>query len=422
MDRPPLSSKYMIEIAEAILEPIRRGESACIRWFPGHGKTIRLHQIFSDKKLLQHVLGKYFDRFVVVEVNSAIYTLPDLPTFFLNVYASLQEEFKLRTARGQSYQPHPLARTPVTVALVIAQIIRLARLTVEEGLEVVFIIDSIDEFPTDVLAGMLAGWASIAEANRERIHTHINVNRREIIEHATEPVLLQNIVHIGLPPKKECDYYISFYVREWGLKISKIQIAHIYKVCGHDLGLIKEALRMYKKNGTQVDLRMESTIALKAKAEFKLFSSQEQQAIEARVNTNAAPPALTQTVRGLTNANFWDASQKLPEIFEHVILHRDKLQTLSFDTTHSILTLGDINLKKKFSSSEHNVLVALYKQKGTVVSRDEVAQSLWGEQMLDRYSDWAIDKVISRLRSRIVSLHIPCQIMTMKKKGFYLEF
>ena len=52
------------------------------------------------------------------------------------------------------------------------------------------------------------------------------------------------------------------------------------------------------------------------------------------------------------------------------------------------------------------------------VSRDEIGQILWGKNWESKYSDWAIDKTISRLRKKMTSKNH--QIITVKNLGYEL--
>jgi len=52
------------------------------------------------------------------------------------------------------------------------------------------------------------------------------------------------------------------------------------------------------------------------------------------------------------------------------------------------------------------------------VTRDQIAEAFWGKATVTRYSDWAIDKAISRLRKKIKSKEY--QLITVKGLGYQL--
>ena len=45
----------------------------------------------------------------------------------------------------------------------------------------------------------------------------------------------------------------------------------------------------------------------------------------------------------------------------------------------------------------------LFRSLNTPLSRDEIAEIIWGKSWQSKYSDWALDKAISRLRRKINS-------------------
>lgn len=59
----------------------------------------------------------------------------------------------------------------------------------------------------------------------------------------------------------------------------------------------------------------------------------------------------------------------------------------------------------------------LIKEEG-VVSRDEIALILWAEEASEKYSDWAIDKLISRIRGKLKDGNSEYIIVTVKGSGY----
>ena len=88
----------------------------------------------------------------------------------------------------------------------------------------------------------------------------------------------------------------------------------------------------------------------------------------------------------------------------------------------------DINLLKKvnktiteyLSGQELKVFNLLESKKGEVVSRDEIAKIMWGDNWNDKYSDWSIDKVISNIKKKLFENNDVHTIKTFKGEGFQL--
>ncbi len=415
----PLSAKYINSLAGKLLEPIKRGESAFIRWFPGHGKTILLQTISDNKFLLKKYLGTFFKRFIFIKVEGPIFSFIDVVDYFNYIVFILSETLikkkLLKSKNNTQASPNSLINT-------IKKIAELCKLAIENGNEIVFLIDGIDDFPEGQLKEIFNGWEYIIEANRERIHTHINVNKRQIYEKSvTQSGLIQNIIHIPLPNRQESKYFIRYYVKKWKLQFTRETSDYIFKVCGNDPVLLKESLRIYKKShNKKINLLEEPTLLLKAKIDFAQLSEIEKAIVTEVVKTNYIQNHQRRVAEDLEEANFWNKRHDVPLALQKIISETEGIQELKYDKTNKVLKYGSFNLGKKLSDKEYNILFLLYKNRGEIISRDKIAETLWGEKMPDLYSDWAIDKTISRLRKKLADLQILCQISTKKKLGFCL--
>ena len=93
--------------------------------------------------------------------------------------------------------------------------------------------------------------------------------------------------------------------------------------------------------------------------------------------------------------------------------------TLYYDDTKNQIYFGTKSCSHIFTLQEFKIISHLLKQKGAVVSRDEVANVLWGEDALDKYSDWTIDKTISTIRKKLNNIGFASsKLITLKKRGF----
>lgn len=84
----------------------------------------------------------------------------------------------------------------------------------------------------------------------------------------------------------------------------------------------------------------------------------------------------------------------------------------------SNIEFESINLKRNPTAQEINLIRFLQKNIEKPVSRDQLAEILWGKSWNTKYSDWAIDKSISRLRKNILSENY--KIITVKNLGYQL--
>lgn len=108
-------------------------------------------------------------------------------------------------------------------------------------------------------------------------------------------------------------------------------------------------------------------------------------------------------------------------IFDRFVreLHETKPPTV-FEKNGKIVVSGD-DLESLLSDQEVQVFNLLFKEKGKVVTRDSVASAVWGDGWEDKYSDWAIDQIISRIRRKIGDRSQNSLIKTKRGKGFILQ-
>jgi len=63
----------------------------------------------------------------------------------------------------------------------------------------------------------------------------------------------------------------------------------------------------------------------------------------------------------------------------------------------------------------------LIKNTNRVVTRDELAKAIWPINTEDYYSDWAVDRLVARLRSKIADLGMTREaVKTVRNQGYTL--
>jgi hypothetical protein len=94
----------------------------------------------------------------------------------------------------------------------------------------------------------------------------------------------------------------------------------------------------------------------------------------------------------------------------------DFLKKLGFEGKEAQINLADINLTKQ----ELIVLRLMIKNKGKLISFDEIANSIWGSQVDDKFSLSAIAKLIQNLRIKIRNQGIKKEVIFTKRGSGYL--
>lgn len=80
---------------------------------------------------------------------------------------------------------------------------------------------------------------------------------------------------------------------------------------------------------------------------------------------------------------------------------------------------GGKDITEDFTREEKIFFQLLLVKRRQIVGRELLAESLWGKNWEVKYSDWALDRLVYRLRQKMQALNIdPVLLKTRKKKGF----
>lgn len=73
---------------------------------------------------------------------------------------------------------------------------------------------------------------------------------------------------------------------------------------------------------------------------------------------------------------------------------------------------------EQFTKSEITLLKSFIQHKGEIISKEDVGKIVWGKEYNKKYSPWALDQLIFRLRMKIDQLNINGEIKTIHGKGY----
>lgn len=92
---------------------------------------------------------------------------------------------------------------------------------------------------------------------------------------------------------------------------------------------------------------------------------------------------------------------------------------ISIDDLGEDILINNKITREKITQSENLLLSAFLKNPNKVLSRDKISEILWGDASYEKYSDWAIDQSIFKLRRKLKSLGIQTpMIQTIKGRGY----
>jgi len=118
-------------------------------------------------------------------------------------------------------------------------------------------------------------------------------------------------------------------------------------------------------------------------------------------------------------------NSKLPT--KYLLDSRKYLQKLGFGEEKKFRLIneqifyGERKLDRILSAQEKNILAGLIKKNGEALTHDQIAQILWQEKAAEKFSLWAITKVIQKLRRKLQLVGINQNlILTLYGQGYAL--
>jgi len=82
---------------------------------------------------------------------------------------------------------------------------------------------------------------------------------------------------------------------------------------------------------------------------------------------------------------------------------------------------GEKKISQKLSPQERQVLKKLAEKPGKIITHDQLAKILWRQKADEKFSLWAITKIVEKIRRKIRLLGINHQlIITIYGKGYQL--
>lgn len=215
-----------------------------------------------------------------------------------------------------------------------------------------------------------------------------------------------------LPPVDHDDMLqlLDDFEKRFSFTLKTKDVEKIYKLSGGHIGLIK-SLYLLLKNNPNVNLEEESlvnlpSIASRLEEVVKLFPKDLLKDLYYYPNDSK--------YKDLFERYYFVKNGKIfsPLLFKY--LEKSVLYSLKANTS-----IGDFKLD--LSKSELDIFNILHSKLGKIVSRDDLANTQWKDDAEEKYSDWAIDQIIYRLRSKLKSNKVNYKIITKKGRGFVLQ-
>lgn len=243
------------------------------------------------------------------------------------------------------------------------------------------------------------------------LFTEVDIVNDYLIEIMPKSIIFQNINYQPLYSYNDSMQFLKYLENKWKFNINqKLKHNLINKIGGHFL-LIKEAARQIKNDPSKPLEKILNSFLIKIKglAIFKLLNKNNMEII----------------IRLLKNDN----NIKISDYLIKTGFVKEKKIALKywfiikkeiFDSfPENIENNFKFNLDLLFTPKERDVFEYMLNVNG-IIKREKIADIIWGLNKEEKYSDWAIDQIMHRIRTKILKTKFPYRLKTKKGVGFIL--
>lgn len=437
---PTLPNEFLEEYALKIFTPLFRGECVTSIFVMGGGKRTVIKYLIKNKELIEKYFPNMFENTLYVFVNfdeiiefSNYYYLDLIKK---KIYQELTER-NINLNLNKKDENNPL----MAIEEVFEKLVAL-------GWRIFLVLNDF-ELTLKLSPSIYLNLEHLLSIDKSRIEylflTTLNVLDPGIFSsfHNLKYALTRNVVFFPLLEKKNV-YFLIDKVCQNQLFLKKetppSKKELLYKLCGGHPQLLRYSLYFLKATLGD-DFFLESD----KKIEEKLLSSSQNLIICADIWNSLREKEKETMFFVLRNGNFPDEPQSnyaidyliklhlvkkegkkvkiFGKIFERFLLNFSKKSELFYDEKTKKIFYGEKSCEEIFTHQEFKVLTYLIQHKNQLVTRDEIAKTMWGSLYYqEKYSDWAIDKIISTIRRKLDSIGFSSQnLITLKKRGFILK-
>ena len=234
---------------------------------------------------------------------------------------------------------------------------------------------------------------------------------------------------------------IDYLSEEYKVKISEAQEVIIRNLCGGHPYMIKVAVRFLARNINenftpgQLESLLSDYYELKsvARAIFEARGDKEKKVLQLVAEGKKVSQEYDEISTFLRNLGltFFDkkvTNKLFGELFTKSIVGSEEKKNDSTGTNGDLhinentgaILVGGKTVEELFTRQEYMILSMFLQKKDKLFTRDEIGEMLWGKESYEKYSDWAIDQLMSKLRRKLKKIGIKSSLITIRGRGYKL--
>lgn len=366
----------------------------------------RITEILKDKKILKEVLGPYYRKYLLgcVPADSGIED---------SLHRKLRE---ISLQRG------------VKIPNSLTTLQELVEFLVNKGFNIGLFVTGIGELSYESLYDELRKVEVLLE-NSHNISvlafSDKDISREKYSQLVDKCSLLYD--HIEIYPlygRDDSNQFLHYNESMWNMNLSDALNEEIVYQCGGYLWLISHVQRQFRDNPklTIEDMASDMGLLIKLESILNKLNAEEREILR-----SVEAGTLGRVQADNANVRFLKKVRLIVEESDNLVLGvplmrfaiKRSFSLAEVRTQTGKIYVGETEVTHELSDSEIKILRFMIEHKSTIISREDIAISLWGSQWESKFSDWALDRMMSRLRRKVKMVGIdPNLIRTIKGKGF----
>jgi DNA-binding winged helix-turn-helix (wHTH) protein len=416
---------------EKILTFIKEGSSCQVVSVPGAGRSNLLGFLAYNRNLRIKHLGVNQSKFHFVYLNfSEIKKKPLIEAvkfIFLGLVDSLRERQMIKDyeVTNQLFKDS----LELKDELVLFQGLKKAvdYLALEKNLTIVFLFDRFEDYISVVNSEFFANLRILRNRAKYQFSVIFSLNRP--LEDTLEATLMSDfyefiagkIVYLPIYDKPGVDFRISYLEKITGKKLDKKLLGEVLELTGGHSNL----MRLSAEALLATDQKFENKLVLR---KFLLEQKPVRSALFGIWNSLIPFEQVVLADNGTLEEKYLENVGLVKDGFLTISLLYDYLKEKSSSQKQGGFSLneageilqGEIVLSDKLTSLEYKLLKFLIENKGKVLQKEEIINTVWQEGKTTLgVTDQALDQLIFRLRKKIEeNPNNPTHIQTIKGRGF----
>lgn len=424
-DTKPFQNEFRPKLLNHIYNDLNKGETSTLICLSGIGKTNAIHWIKKHLSKNKSIITIHVDlENIISHTETSFYKL--LLLELKESIKQLEKREELTEFSKQVYDKNITNEDPLVIFYAIKDIFEKVLENTDLSLCVIFdAYENVDKVEDSIFQSLNV----LRKLNKYRV-VYLLVSNQDLLDQAENQVvaeLLANFNKHWLPflTEKETIKLAEEFAALSSINLTENQKKAIWKLSGGHAWLIKSLTKLFAE-GNITSKTSEAAILNKGNIRIRLehiwdtINENERKQLVKALDSNEEIENLSLLLKKLNVIEFeGDRYKFFSPLFKlfveqnkegrgeenYKILQKqekpeDASKSLKIDSKSMTVSIGNKTIDS-FTKSEFKLLEYLSKHSGEVISRDDIADAVWGDNSDEKYSDWAIDKLVSRLRDKI---------------------